>query len=190
VTWMARNLGHRGAPAAVEQQGPTRLLRCSQIHLQCQTSMPAFTVKTTGRWRYGGGSRRSGAEESRGGRVGSEEVKQGLASMTAHGQQWIGTARARGGGESRCALAGKTVASAVDGGKQRRLAAAVVRTAVRGLRVRAAAVRPVGSGRFNRLGWYCRYGLGPIRCTTFFPIIQTLLRFQNTKEDHPDVQKY
>jgi hypothetical protein len=75
-----------------------------------------------------------------------------LAPMTAHGHQWIGTARARGGGESRCVLAGKTVASVVDGGKQRRPAAAVVWTAVRGLRVRAAAVRPVGSGRFNRLG--------------------------------------
>jgi hypothetical protein len=37
-----------------------------------------------------------GAEESRGGRAGSEEAKQGLASMTAHGRQWIMTASARG----------------------------------------------------------------------------------------------
>jgi hypothetical protein len=41
---------------------------------------------------------------------------------------------------------------------------------------RAAAVRPVGSGRFNWVGWYCRHGLGSIRCN-FFPIIQTLLQF-------------
>jgi hypothetical protein len=37
-----------------------------------------------------------GAEESRGRRAGSEEAKQGLASMTAHGRQWIRTASARG----------------------------------------------------------------------------------------------
>jgi hypothetical protein len=47
--------------------------------------------------------------------------------------------------------------------------------ATHGLREQAAAFQPVGSGHFNRVGWYCRHGLGPIRCTTFFPIIQTLL---------------
>jgi hypothetical protein len=40
--------------------------------------------------------------------------------------------------------------------------------AARSLCERGAAVRPVGSGRFNRVGWYCRHGLGPIRCN-FFP---------------------
>jgi hypothetical protein len=32
---------------------------------------------------------------------------------------------------------------------------------------RAAAVRPVGSGHFNRVGWYCRHGLSSIRCKFF-----------------------
>jgi hypothetical protein len=132
----------------------------------------------------------SGTEESRGGRAGSEEAKQGLASMTAHGRQWISMASARGGGESRCALAGKTVASTVDRGKQRGPATAVVRTAVRGLRVRVAAVRPVGSVWFNQLGWYCRYGLGPIRCTTFFQLFKLCSDFKIQNKDHPDVQKY
>jgi hypothetical protein len=33
----------------------------------------------------------------------------------------------------------------------------------------------------NRLGQYCSTEPGPIRCTVLFSIIQTLLRFQNTK---------
>jgi hypothetical protein len=37
-----------------------------------------------------------GAEESRGGRAGSEEAKQGLTLMTAQGRQWIMMASARG----------------------------------------------------------------------------------------------
>jgi hypothetical protein len=132
----------------------------------------------------------SGAEECRGGRAGSEEAKQGLASMTARGRQWISMASAHGGAESRCALAGKTVASAVGRGKQRGPVAAVVQRVVHGLHVRAAAVRPVGLVRFNQLGSYCRHGLGPIRCTTFFQLFKLCSDFKIENEDHPDVQKY
>jgi hypothetical protein len=60
-----------------------------------------------------------------------------------------GSAWRRRGGESG---GGETAGPAVPRFKQ----------AARGLHERAAAVRPVGSGHFNWVGWYCRYGLGPI----------------------------
>jgi hypothetical protein len=88
----------------------------------------------------------------------------GLGSLYSRYRRWTEAARRRirgrrnGGGESMAPVVPR------------------FRQATRGLRERGAAVRPVGSGRFNRVGWYCRHGLGPIRCN-FFPIIQTLLQF-------------
>jgi hypothetical protein len=55
-----------------------------------------------------------------------------------------------------------------------------------GLRVQAEAV---GSGHFNRLGWYCRHGLGPIRCTTFFQLFKLCSNFEIHNDDHPYVHK-
>jgi hypothetical protein len=61
--------------------------------------------------------------------------------------------------------------------------------AARGLCEWAAAVRPVGSGHFNRVGWYCRHGLGPIWCTTFFQLFKLCSNFEMQNKDHPDVHK-
>jgi hypothetical protein len=58
------------------------------------------------------------------------------------------------------------------------------RQAPRGLRVRVVAVRPVGSGRFNQVCLYCRHGLGPIRCTTFFQLFKLCSNFEIQNEDH------
>jgi hypothetical protein len=61
--------------------------------------------------------------------------------------------------------------------------------AARGLHERAAAIRPVGSDRFNRVGWYCRHVLGPIRCTTFFQLFKLCSNFEIQNKDYPDVHK-
>jgi hypothetical protein len=61
--------------------------------------------------------------------------------------------------------------------------------AARGLRVRAAAVRPMGSCHFSRVGWYCRHGLVPIRCTTVSQLFKLCSNFEIQNEDHPDVHK-
>jgi hypothetical protein len=62
-----------------------------------------------------------------------------------------------------------------------------------GGRWQRSAVMALGGGDHNRAmsehapgavglsGQYCSTGPGPIRCTIFFLIIQTLLRYQNTK---------
>jgi hypothetical protein len=54
------------------------------------------------------------------------------------------------------------------GGETAALAVPRFRQAACGLHEWVVAVCPVGSGHFNHVGWYCRHGLGPIRCTTFF----------------------
>jgi hypothetical protein len=151
-----------------------------------------LVVQEGGTWRHS--ARGSDGELGGGPRAalkgGSTAVKQGGAAGVTGGRKkgcsrggWapfiagIDSGQRRHGGES----GGRETAA---GNQRRRRCRGSDKLPVE----RATTVRLVGSGRFNRVGWYCRHGLGSIRCN-FFQLFKLCSNFKIQNKDHPDVHK-